>query len=33
LHVHDGGWSVDSSQLVYTRDLDYGDIFELVETR
>ena len=32
-HVHNGGWSTDSSQLVYTRDLDYGDVFELVETR
>jgi len=30
-HVHNGGWSADSTQLVYTRDMDYGDIFELVE--
>jgi len=30
-HVHNGGWSPDSKQLVYTRDMDYGDIFELVE--
>jgi Tol biopolymer transport system component len=30
-HVHNGGWSPDSSSLVYTRDQDYGDIFELVE--
>ncbi len=32
-HVHNGGWSADSKQLVYTRDMDYGDIFELVEKR
>ena len=32
-HVHNGGWSADSKQLVYTRDMDYGDIFELVERR
>jgi len=32
-HVHNGGWSADSKQLVYTRDMDYGDIFELVEQR
>ena len=32
-HVHNGGWSADSEQLVYTRDMDYGDIFELVESR
>jgi Tol biopolymer transport system component/predicted Ser/Thr protein kinase len=32
-HVHNGGWSADSKQIVYTRDMDYGDIFELVETR
>ncbi len=30
-HVHNGGWSSDSKQLVYTRDKDYGDIYELVE--
>jgi len=30
-HVHNGGWSADSKQIVYTRDMDYGDIFELVE--
>ena len=30
-HVHNGGWSADSKQLVYTRDMDYGDIYELVE--
>ena len=30
-HVHNGGWSADSKKLVYTRDMDYGDIFELVE--
>jgi Tol biopolymer transport system component/predicted Ser/Thr protein kinase len=32
-HAHNGGWSADSKQLVYTRDMDYGDIFELVERR
>jgi len=32
-HVHNGGWSADSKQLVYTRDMDYGDVFELVEGR
>jgi hypothetical protein len=32
-HVHSGGWSADSKQLVYTRDIDYGDIYELVERR
>ena len=30
-HVHNGGWSADSKQLVYTQDQDYGDIYELVE--
>jgi Tol biopolymer transport system component len=29
-HVHNGGWSADSKSLVYTRDMDYGDIYELV---
>jgi Tol biopolymer transport system component len=32
-HVHNGGWSADSKQLVYTQDQDYGDIYELVEKR
>jgi Tol biopolymer transport system component len=32
-HVHNGGWSPDSKQLVYTYDRDYGDIYELVEKR
>jgi len=32
-HVHNGGWSPDSKSLVYTRDQDYGDIYELVERR
>jgi len=32
-HVHNGGWSADSKQIVYTRDMDYGDIYELVERR
>jgi TolB protein len=30
-HVHNGGWSADSTRVVYTQDLDYGDIYELVE--
>ena len=30
-HVHSGGWSADSQRLVYTQDVDYGDIYELVE--
>jgi TolB protein len=29
-HIHNGGWSADSRQIVYTRDMDYGDVFELV---
>ena len=29
-HVHNGGWSPDSKSLVYTRDQDYGDIYERV---
>jgi hypothetical protein len=32
-HVHNGGWSPDSKRLVYTHDQDYGNIYELVETR
>jgi Tol biopolymer transport system component len=32
-HVHNGGWSADSKQLVYTQDQDYGDIYELIEKR
>jgi hypothetical protein len=32
-HVHNGGWSADSKRVVYTQDLDYGDIYELVERR
>jgi len=32
-HVHNGGWSADSKQIVYTRDMDYGDIYELVGRR
>jgi Tol biopolymer transport system component/tRNA A-37 threonylcarbamoyl transferase component Bud32 len=31
-HIHLGGWSPDSKSIVYTRDQDYGDIFELVES-
>ena len=30
-HVHNGGWSPDSKRLIYTQDMDYGDIYELVE--
>jgi len=30
-HAHNGGWSWDSKSLVYTRDQDYGDIYELIE--
>jgi Tol biopolymer transport system component len=32
-HVHNGGWSADSKELVYTQDEDYGDIYEFVERR
>ena len=32
-HIHDGGWSPDSKMMVYTRDLDYGNLYELVERR
>ena len=32
-HVHLGGWSWDSNQFVYTRDEDYGNVYELVERR
>jgi len=32
-HVHNGAWSADSKSIVYTRDQDYGDIYELVENR
>jgi Tol biopolymer transport system component len=31
-HTHFASWSPDSKRLVYTKDTDYGDIFELVET-
>jgi len=30
-HLHLGGWSSDSKSIVYTRDQDFGDIFELVQ--
>jgi Tol biopolymer transport system component len=26
-HVHNGGWSPDSKQVIYTRDTDTGDIY------
>ena len=32
-HVHNGGWSPDSKSLVYTRDTDHGDIYELVKRK
>jgi serine/threonine protein kinase len=32
-HVHNGGWSADSKTLVYTRDMDFANIYELVERR
>jgi len=32
-HVHNGGWSPDSKSIVYTRDQDYGDLYELVGGR
>jgi Tol biopolymer transport system component len=32
-HVHNGGWSPDSKTLVYTRDMDYSNIYEFVERR
>lgn len=32
-HVHKGGWSPDSKSFVYTRDQDYGDLYELVAKR
>lgn len=28
-HVHGGGWAPDGRALVYTRDLDHGDLFVL----
>jgi len=28
-HVHNGGWSPDSKQVIYTRDTDTGDIYLL----
>jgi Tol biopolymer transport system component len=28
-HVHNGGWSADSKQVIYTRDTDTGDIYLL----
>ncbi len=31
-HVHNGGWSPDAKKLVYTRDMDYGNLYELVES-
>jgi Tol biopolymer transport system component len=32
-HAHNGGWFSDSRTLVFTRDEDYGDVYELIETR
>jgi len=31
-HAHNGGWMSDSQTLVFTRDEDYGDAFELIES-
>jgi len=31
-HAHNGGWFPDSRTLVFTRDEDFGDVFELIET-
>jgi Tol biopolymer transport system component/predicted Ser/Thr protein kinase len=31
-HVHNGGWSPDGREIVYTRDLDAGDIY-VIEPR
>ena len=32
-HIHQGGWSWDSKQVVYTYDEDYSDVYELVPSR
>ena len=32
-HAHNGGWFPDSQTLIFTRDEDYGDVFELIESR
>jgi Tol biopolymer transport system component len=32
-HVHNGGWSPDSKAVVYTRDLDSGDIYVIENYR
>jgi Tol biopolymer transport system component/predicted Ser/Thr protein kinase len=32
-HVHNGGWSPDSKAVVYTRDLDRGDIYVIENYR
>jgi serine/threonine protein kinase len=32
-HVHHGSFAADSRSVVYTKDTDYGDIYELVERR
>jgi Tol biopolymer transport system component len=32
-HVHNGGWSPDSKALVYSRDLDAGDIYVIENYR
>ncbi len=29
-HVHNGGWSKDGSQIVYSRDTDRGDIYVIL---
>ena len=32
-HVHNGGWSPDGKAIVYTRDLDSGDIYVIENYR
>ena len=32
-HVHNGGWSLDGKKIVYTRDIDQGDIYAIENYR
>jgi hypothetical protein len=32
-HVHNGGWSPDGKAIVYTRDLDSGDVYVIENYR
>ena len=32
-HMHNGGWSPDSKAIVYSRDLDSGDIYVIENYR